>query len=75
LAPALLRQTFVDWAGQTVLYSAWAKHYYQRMRAKGKDHHKILRALAFKWIRILSRCWHTHTPYAEERYLQQRRHR
>jgi len=71
LAPAFLRQTFIEWAGQTVMYSAWAKHYYQRMRAKGKDHHKILRALAFKWIRVLWMCWQTHTPYVEARYLKQ----
>jgi hypothetical protein len=51
--------------------SAWAKHYCQRVRAKGKDHHKILRALAFKWIRVLWKCWQTHIPYAEARYLKQ----
>ena len=75
LAPKFQRQTFVEWAGQTVMYSAWAKHYYERTRAKGKDHHKILRALAFKWIRVLWKCWQTRVPYAEERYLKQLRHR
>jgi hypothetical protein len=28
-----------------------------------------LRALAFKWIRILYRCWVDRTPYDESRYL------
>ena len=70
-APRFLRQTFVEWAGQTVVYSAWAKQYYQHMKAKGKSHHVILRALAFKWIRILWKCWQTHTPYDEARYLKQ----
>lgn len=75
LAPKFLRQTFVEWAGQTVVYSAWAKVYYERMRAQGKNHHKILRALAFKWIRVLWKCWQTRTPYNEQLYLKQLLHR
>jgi transposase len=75
LAPTFLRQTFVEWAGQTVVFSAWAKVYYQRMLAKGAKHHAVLRALAFKWIRILWKCWHSRTPYQENRYLCQLLHR
>lgn len=70
-APTFLRQTFVEWAGQTVVYSTWARAYYQRMKTKGKNHHVILRALAFKWIRILWKCWQCRTPYDETRYLAQ----
>lgn len=70
-APRFLRQTFVEWAGQTVVYCAWARAYYQHMTAKGKSHQVILRALAFKWIRVLWKCWQTRTPYDEARYLQQ----
>lgn len=68
-APTFLRQTFVEWAGQTVTWSSWAKHYYERMKARGKKHHAIVRALAFKWIRILWKCWQTGVPYNEEVYL------
>jgi transposase len=75
LAPVFLRQTLVEWAGQTVKYSAWAKAYYERMTAKGKGRHTILRALAFKWIRVLWKCWQTRTPYDETRYLRQLLHR
>lgn len=75
LAPTFLRQTFVEWAGQTIVFSAWAKVYYQRMLAKGHKPHCILRALAFKWIRVLWKCWQTHTPYVESRYLKQLLHR
>jgi len=74
-APAFLRQSLVEWAGLTVEYSAWAKVYYQRMKAKGKGRHVILRALAFKWIRVLWKCWQTRTPYDEARYLKQLLHR
>jgi Transposase/Transposase IS116/IS110/IS902 family len=70
-APRFLRQTFVEWAGQTVVHCRWARAYYQHMVAKGKTHQVILRALAFKWIRVLWRCWQTHTPYDDSRYLRQ----
>ncbi len=45
------------------------------MIAKGKTHQVILRALAFKWIRVLWKCWQTRTPYNDARYLQQLRKR
>jgi hypothetical protein len=41
------------------------------MIAKGKTHQVTLRALAFKWIRVLWVCWKNRTPYDETRYLQQ----
>jgi len=74
-APMFLRQTFVEWAAQTAEYSAWAKQFYRRMQAKGKRRQTILRALAFRWIRILWKCWQTHTPYDEATYLKQLLHR
>lgn len=74
-APTFLRQSFVEWAGQTVVYCDWAKAYYQQMKAKGKGHWAILRALAFKWVRILWKCWQQRTPYDNTRYEQQLVHR
>jgi transposase len=74
-APTFLRQTFVEWAGQTILWSAWAKTYYQRMKAKDKSHQAILRALAFKWIRVLWKCWRDRVIYDEAHYLRQLRQR
>lgn len=68
-APKFLRQTLVEWAGQTVVHSAWAKDYYHQQKKAGKGHHAILRALAFKWVRILWRCWKDNVPYDENRYL------
>jgi len=65
-----LRQTFVEWAGQSVRYSFWAKAYYRQQESKGKPHNTIIRALAFKWIRILFRCWKTKTAYDESMYLE-----
>ena len=57
------------------MHSAWAKVYYERMQAKGKGHHVILRALAFKWVRVLWKCWQTRTPYDEAAYLRKLAHR
>jgi hypothetical protein len=36
---------------------------------KGSSHQAALRALAFKWIRILYRRWRTQTAYDESTYL------
>lgn len=64
-----LRQTFVEWAAQTINKSFWAGVYYRQQRDKGCNHQAAVRALAFKWIRILYRCWQTQTPYNEAVYL------
>lgn len=64
-----LRQTFVEWAGQSVRFSFWAKAYYDMQISKGKPHNTVIRALAFKWIRIAFRCWKTSMPYDESKYL------
>jgi transposase len=73
--PAFLRQTFVEWAGSTIPRSYWAAAYYQQQRSKGCSHRVAVRALAFKWIRILYRCWKTRTPYDESVYLNALRRR
>jgi len=67
--PTFLRQTFVEWAAQTINKSFWAGAYYRQQRAKGSTYQAAVRALAYKWIRILFRCWKTSTPYDESVYL------
>jgi transposase len=67
--PTFLRQTFVEWAGSTIPRSFWASAYYHRQRDKGSSHQAALRALAYKWIRIVYRCWQTRTRYDESAYL------
>ena len=73
--PKFLRQTFIDYAAQTINKSAWAGAYYRQQRAKGASHHMAVRALAYKWIRVLYRCWQDRTPYDESKYLQALRRR
>lgn len=63
------RQTLVEWAGLTIPRSYWAEQFYRQHRARGAGHQAALRALAFKWVRILFRCWQTGERYDETRYL------
>jgi transposase len=67
--PKFLRQTFVEWAALSIPHCYWAKTFYEQQRARGSSHQAALRALAFKWIRILHRCWLDRVPYDEAKYL------
>jgi transposase len=67
--PKFLRQTFHEWAGHSIAHSQWARSYYQQQRERGKGHHAAVRGLAFKWIRIVFRCWKDEVVYDESRYL------
>jgi transposase len=67
--PTFLRQTFIEWVGQTIARSFWAKAFYESCRARGTRHQAALRALAYKWIRVLHRCWIDRVAYDEARYL------
>jgi transposase len=67
--PNFVRQTFQEWAHHSVARCDWARAYYDQHHARGKQHHAIIRGLAFKWIRILYPRCHNHTPYEETAYL------
>jgi transposase len=67
--PKFLRQTFVEWASVSIRFSFWARVYYEHQRDKGASHQVAVRALAFKWIRIVFRCWQTGASYDESVYL------
>jgi len=75
-APKFLRQTFHEFAECSISRSEWARTYYHYLRnEKKKNHHAAVRALAYKWIRILFRCWKDGILYDERihlRALQQR---
>jgi transposase len=67
--PKFVKQTFHEFADQSIRFSTWARAYYDQQRGRGNDHHAALRALAYKWIRILFRCWKDRTPYDDATYL------
>ncbi len=74
--PKFMRQTFHEYAGQSIRFCQWAKVYYDHQRKDCKsDHHAAVRSLAYRWIRILYRCWKNREPYNEAIFLAaQQRH-
>jgi transposase len=67
--PIFLRQTFVEWVDQARRHSDWSQAFYKQQRLAGKSHPKAIRALAYKWGRILWRCWQDNLVYDEQKYL------
>lgn len=67
--PKFLRQSFHEFALYSLRRSKWARAYYEEQCRRGKKHHAAVRALAFKWIRILYRCWKERVAYDESIYL------
>jgi transposase len=68
LCPKFHRQSFHEYAKQSVLWSRWAAAYYLQQRTKGAPHHTAVRALAYKWQRVIWRCWQNRKPYEEKIY-------
>ncbi len=68
--PKFIRQAFVEYAGESIRHSEWAKAFYVSQTAKGKSHQAAVRALAYKWIRIIWKCWQTREKYDEARYIE-----
>ena len=68
LCTKFLRQSFHEYAKESILHSRWAAAYYWQQRERGGSHHTAVRALAFKWQRIIWRCWQSRTEYREEHY-------
>ena len=68
--PKFVKQTFHEFAGQSRIFSAWGRAYYDMKRSQGTGHHAAVRALAYKWIRIIFRCWQNRVAYDETIYVQ-----
>lgn len=58
-----LRQAITTWADNSRHAHPWATSVYRNARRRGCDHPHAVRILARAWVRILWRCWQTHTPY------------
>lgn len=60
----------VYWLAFTSLnQSEWAKTYYREQRSKGHTHHRAIRALGAKWLKIIFVLWKDHKPYDENYHL------
>jgi transposase len=68
--PKFLRQSFHEFAAQSLRWCPWARLYYHQQRQRGSAHHTAVRSLAFRWIRIIYRCWQTRELYNEDFYQQ-----
>jgi hypothetical protein len=68
LCPKFHRQSFHEYAKESILWSRWAAAFYLQQRSKGSPYHTAVRALAFKWQRIIFRCWQERKPYQEQTY-------
>ena len=66
--PKFQRQTYHEYAKESVLHCRWAAAYYYQQRTKGAAHHVAVRALAYKWQRVIFRCWQSHTLYNDQSY-------
>lgn len=73
--PTFLRQSFHEFARCSVGQSRWARAYYHLQLQRGKTDQQAFRALAYKWQRIMFRCWQNRTLYDESVYLASLRHR
>lgn len=69
--PLYLRQTFHEHARCSLASCRWAQAYCAMLRDRGVSYHAAIRSLAFKWQRIMFRCWKTRQPYDDDRYLRQ----
>ena len=63
-----MKQTFHEYAGLSLVKCKWAKANYDGMLQKGKSRQMARRALAYKWLRIIYRCWQNHEAYDDARY-------
>lgn len=66
--PKFHRQSFHEFAGESIYFSRWAAAYYLQQRQKACSHHTAVRALAYKWQRVIWRCWQDRQPYDDARY-------
>ena len=67
--PRFLHQTWTEFAKHSIKTSLWAQAFYQSRKKRGDGEASILRALAFKWIRIVARIWRDRVLYDEQHYI------
>ena len=68
LCPKYHRQSFHEYAKESVLWCRWAAACYLDQRSRGKAHHTAVRTLAYKWQRVIFRCWLSRKPYSDQLY-------
>jgi transposase len=67
--PQFEHQTWIEFAKCSTLECQWARQFVEAKTKAGKSYYTAIRALAYKWIRILCVCWKKGVKYDEARYL------
>jgi hypothetical protein len=68
--PHFVHQTFIEFAKNSIPGCRWAAAFLEAKQNKGWAYYRIVRALAFKWIRILYALLQSGQPYDPSRYEQ-----
>lgn len=68
--PKFVRQSVHEFAVHSLGRCEWARAYYKMQLSRGKTHHMAVRALGFKWLRILFVCWRDGVAYDGARYME-----
>jgi transposase len=61
-------QTMIEYAKQSAMYSPWAQAFVAYKTAQGWKYWRIIRALAYKWIRVLVAVLRSGEAYDEAKY-------
>ena len=64
-----LREACMWWAYNSLKSSPWARAAYDDARARKQHHHRALRGLGARWMRVLWRAWTDGVPYDQARHL------
>jgi transposase len=65
----MLRQSMHHFASHSRAQSAWAAHYYDALRERGKTHAQALRSLGQRWLKIIWKMWQTRSCYDAEFHM------
>jgi len=68
-SPVFVRQSFVEFARWSITHCSWARAYNELLREKGDASQTRLRKIAYKWSRIIHRCWKNRIAYNDQKYL------
>ncbi len=68
-ANSRLREASMWWAYNSLKTSPWARAAYDDARARKQPHHRALRRLGARWMRVLWRAWIDGVTYDQARHL------
>jgi len=67
--PIFVHQSVIEFAKCSITFCDWARLLYEHHLNKGKGKFAAIRSVAFKWLRIIFRCWKNNVSYDEIKYL------